>query len=60
LLTRDMEEDVGMKAVSVDLRAEYVRVCMTIAGRQVESGNTKAQVRLEKYQSALREMYAPQ
>jgi hypothetical protein len=60
LLTRDMEEDVGLKAVAVDLRAEYVRVCMSIAGRQVEFGNTRAQARLEKYQSALREMYAPQ
>lgn len=60
LLTRDIEADVGQKAVAVDLRAQYVQVCTTLAKHQVESGDLRAQPRLEKYQSALREIYAPQ
>jgi hypothetical protein len=60
LMTQNIERYVGSKIVSLELRVEYVRACITIAEKQVQSGNVQATERLTKYRAALGEMYAPQ
>jgi len=60
LMAHDIEESVGTKAISVDLRAQYVHVCSMITKQRAQSGDSVAQRHYEKYQSALGEMYAPQ
>jgi hypothetical protein len=60
LFSKDIEYEVGRKAISPDLRAQYIRVCAGIASVQARTGDPAAQVRYQLYLSALGRMYEAQ
>ena len=60
LVTQNIERDVGEKAMSRELRIQYVWVCHLIASHQSRTGDADQSQRIQRYQSALSELYASQ
>jgi hypothetical protein len=60
LFAKNIEFEVGRKAISPDLRAQYIRVCAGIASVQARTGDQAAQARYQLYLSALGRMYEAQ
>jgi hypothetical protein len=58
LLVHDIDRDVGRKAISPDLRAQYLRTCAAIASQQSRSGDQDAQKQYSIFASALGALYA--
>lgn len=59
LLTANIERDIGLYAISPDLRAAYVTECAAIASEQSRAGNHDATVRYQKYNALRGEIFAP-
>jgi hypothetical protein len=57
LLAKNIEGEVGRKAISPDLRVQYIRVCAGIASVEARNGDRAAQVRYQIYLSAMGSMY---
>ena len=57
LLVHDIERDVGRKAISPDLRAQYLRTCAAIASQQSRTGDQDAQKRYSIFASAFGALY---
>ena len=60
LLVTDMDREFGRKAISPDLRGQYVLVCAGIASVQARKGDLAAAARYNRYLAARGDMYAPQ
>lgn len=59
LLTKDIEVEVGTKALASDLRLYYLQLCLGIASRLAGAGNAEAASRVLMYQKALEDYNAP-
>lgn len=57
LLAKEIEYEVGRKAISPDLRVQYIRVCAGIASVEARNGDHAAQARYQIYLSAMGNMY---
>jgi hypothetical protein len=57
LFAKNIEFEVGHKAISPDLRVQYLRVCAGIASVEARNGDHAAQVRYQTYLSAMGNMY---
>jgi hypothetical protein len=57
LLAANIEHDVGRKAISPDLRAQYIRVCAGITSVLARNGDETSRARYQVYLSALGQIY---